>query len=157
VRLRRLSALSRDHELLGHDGQRLAEVRLRAFREAGEVLAADGRRWTVERAPNFGPWNVSDERGTTVVTVTKEGLRERFSVTWPTGGLLLTRRAALGRRLMDVVDAASGEKVGDISQQGRVARTFDLDLPVTPDEVLGAIAWVLAMLAQRDAAVAAQH
>jgi hypothetical protein len=157
VQLRRLSWLSRDHELVGDDGRSLAQLRLRAFREAGEVLLPDGRRWSVHRDPNFGPWRLEDGDGATLVTATKEGLGERFTVAWPAGTLRLERRAALGRRHLEVLDGVSGAGIGEVRPLGLAGHRYDLDLPAVPQEVVGTIAWLVAMLAQRDAAVAAQH
>jgi hypothetical protein len=156
VQLRRLSWLSRDHELVGDDGRSLAQVRLRAFREAGEVLAADGRRWTVRRDPNFGPWRLTDDSGTVLVTATKE-LRERFTLEWPAGSLRLERRTTFGRRVLEVLDGASGARVGEVRQRGLSGRSYDLSLPDLPEEAVATVAWLAAMLAQRDASVAAQN
>jgi hypothetical protein len=157
VRLRRLGWLSRDHELVGGDGRPLAQLRLRAFREAGEVLLRDGRCWSVRRDPNFGPWRLQDGTGTTLVAATKEGLRERFTVSWPGGSLRLERRASFGRRHLEVLDSTSGARIGEVRQLGLSGRASDLDLPAAPQEVVAMIAWLVAMLGQRDAAVAAQH
>ena len=156
MQLRRLSWLSRDHELVGDDGRSLAQVRLRAFREAGEVLTTDGRQWAVQRDPNFGPWRLIDEGGAVLVTATKE-MRERFTVEWPAGSLRLERRASFGRRVLEVLDGASGARVGEVRQQGLSGRSYDLELPSAPAEVVAMVAWLAAMLAQRDAAVAAQN
>jgi hypothetical protein len=156
VQLRRRGPFSRDHELVGEDGVSLAQVRLQALREAGEIEAADGRRWTVRRDPGFGPWRVADEGGATLVTATKDGLRERFEIEWPTGGLRLERRSSLGQRRLEVLDGASGARVGEIRQRGWTGSTHELDLPIAPDEVVGTVAWLVAMLVQRDAAAASQ-
>jgi hypothetical protein len=157
VQLRRLSWLSRDHELVGDDGQPLAQLRMRAFREAGEILTADGRRWDVRRDPNFGPWRITDGDGVELAVAEKEGLRERFAVRWPQGELRLERRSNLGRRSLEVLDGASGTPVGEVRSEGWAGRLHTLDLPVAPDEVVGTIAWLVVMLAQRDASAAAQN
>jgi hypothetical protein len=103
-----------------------------------------------------GPWRVADEGGATLVTATKDGLRERFEIEWPTGGLRLERRSSLGQRRLEVLDGASGARVGEIRQRGWTGSTHELDLPIAPDEVVGTVAWLVAMLVQRDAAAASQ-
>jgi hypothetical protein len=157
VLLRRPNPFSTDHELVGDDGLPLAQVRLQALREAGEIETTDGRRWTVRRDPAFGPWRITDGTGATLVTVTKDGLRDRFTIGWATGALRLERRTSLGQRRLELLDAAAGASVGEVRQRGWTGRTYELTLPIAPDEVLGTVAWLVAMLARRDATAASQN
>jgi hypothetical protein len=157
VLLRRPKAFSADHELVGDDGLPLAQVRLRSLREAGEIETTDGRRWTVRRDPGFGPWRITDESGATLVTATKDGIRDRFAIEWASGALRLERRTSLGQRRLELLDAASGATVGEVRQRGWAGRTYELTLPNAPDEVLGTVAWLVAMLARRDATAASQN
>jgi hypothetical protein len=143
---------------LHDDGGVLATLTYHPLREAGEIQRADGLTWPVARAPRFGPWQVTDAAGQVLAEVTKQdAFRERLIVSADGAELWrLERRPNLGRRLLVVLDAATGAEVGRIETQGSFRRVHRLDLPVAPDHVVGLVAWTVGLLTRRDDSAAAQ-
>jgi len=150
MELRRRGFAGQRYELAGDDGVLVAEITVRAMREAGVVTTVDGREWHLARQPGFGPWHTTAADGAVLVTTTKLDLRERFDLSWPAGRWRVERRGGFFRRRLEVLDTADGQVVGEVVQTSPTRGIHHLSVPLVADEVLATIAFLAVLLDRRD-------